>query len=409
MKRTGKNEGERTDEKTAGGAQGELEATNPEGADGERDARRKKKAGENGGVFAVEPESPSKKYKYVIQNARARAAVRNRRNFIVFCIILLAFILLAALAYCVVSAIRINDFTVFVDPSGTKMLSLSHDEAFTNATEVLEIKGPTKITNTTLAKGKNRVVNEDGEVAKAIEEKLLRIVRGEGKDSEAEKGDHFISSSFYIKNISDEPQTYSEKLWIEQVTKNLQDCIRVMLVRGYDETKEDFGDCEITVYAKRKKNGEPEEVVKLKNESYGPIVITKDKDGRPAITHKEIPNSGNWMTEPFKSDTVVFCNDNLPLAPNQTVKYSVVFWIEGWDPECTNDKIGGTIQMKFGFEHGSDVDSPTGDKRFGTGGLDSDSQAEPSGTGGLDSDSHAEPGGTGDAAPEPGGAPAVAE
>ena len=52
---------------------------------------------------------------------------------------------------------------------------------------------------------------------------------------------------------------------------------------------------------------------------------------------------------PFVSDWMVATGIQESIAPEEVHKYTVVVWLEGDDPDCTDELIGGHIGMDFGF------------------------------------------------------------
>lgn len=117
----------------------------------------------------------------------------------------------------------------------------------------------------------------------------------------AHNGDNYIAYTFYIENNGDEEINYWSEIIIDDVIKDVDEAIRVMLyVNG-----------EKTVYAKNNSfTGQPE------------------KD-----------------TKPFYSDTNVMLEQRKGFKPGETDKYTIVVWIEGDDPDCVNALLGGEIKM----------------------------------------------------------------
>lgn len=60
------------------------------------------------------------------------------------------------------------------------------------------------------------------------------------------------------------------------------------------------------------------------------------------------------MTEKFLSDTIIMRKRIMNFQPQTVIKFSIVVWIEGLDPDTTDDIIGGMIklQMNFSIEGG---------------------------------------------------------
>lgn len=113
-------------------------------------------------------------------------------------------------------------------------------------------------------------------------------------------GENYIAYTFFIKNNSENTASYHTTIDIQSVIKNVDDAVRVAVY--VNDTK--------TVYAKRSSNGEPE------------------------------PN-----TVPFVSNTQVMSEEITDFKPNTVNKYTIIIWLEGNDPECIDDILGGEMNM----------------------------------------------------------------
>lgn len=114
-------------------------------------------------------------------------------------------------------------------------------------------------------------------------------------------GANYIAYTFYAENIGKEVINYWSKITVDDVIKGADEAIRIKVIKDGEET----------VYAKQNKSsGEPE------------------------------PN-----TTPFHEDGVVMLNKTENFKPGDINKYTVVIWIEGDDPECVDNIIGGEVKM----------------------------------------------------------------
>lgn len=123
-------------------------------------------------------------------------------------------------------------------------------------------------------------------------------------DTEAEgshNGDNYIAYTFYIENEGKDTINYWYSMPIDDVILNVDEAIRVMVYLNGEQT----------VYAKL--NGyteEPEE-----------------------------------NTKAFYSDDTVMLESRQDFAPGDIDKFTIVVWIEGDDPDCTNALLGGELKM----------------------------------------------------------------
>ena len=116
----------------------------------------------------------------------------------------------------------------------------------------------------------------------------------------------YLSYSFYIKNAGKVTVTYEATVRIISATMGIEDAIRVRIYN----------------------NGEYLDYAKPKNDGSGP----------------------ERGTTPFLSQTVVYSENRQDFAPEYIDKYTVVMWLEGDDPECIDDIIGGTIKLQMDFK-----------------------------------------------------------
>lgn len=122
-------------------------------------------------------------------------------------------------------------------------------------------------------------------------------------DTEAEgahNGNNYIAYTFFIENNGNENLTYWAELVIDDVIRDADEAVRIMVFRNGEKK----------IYAKRNSNGEPE------------------------------PD-----TIPFYSDQYVYIEPRENFYPNDVDRYTIVVWVEGDDPDCINDIIGGEMKM----------------------------------------------------------------
>ena len=117
-------------------------------------------------------------------------------------------------------------------------------------------------------------------------------------------GNGFIAYTFYLKGTVEGTQTLTERVNITLKSKNAEAAIRVRFYRNGIET----------TYAKVAGSGLPE---------YG--------------------------TTPFKDEDTVFENQ-CSLAEGEIIRYTIVIWLEGDDPECVDDIKGGYVGFNMEFE-----------------------------------------------------------
>lgn len=126
----------------------------------------------------------------------------------------------------------------------------------------------------------------------------------ENLDTEADgghNGENYIAYTFYIENEGEETINYWYSILIDDVILNVDEAIRVMVYLNGEET----------VYAKL--NGVTEE-----------------------------PEAD---TKAFYSEDTVMLESRQNFTPGDIDRFTIVIWIEGDDPDCTNALLGGELKM----------------------------------------------------------------
>lgn len=121
-------------------------------------------------------------------------------------------------------------------------------------------------------------------------------------------GKNYLSYTFFVENQGVSVSDYWSEIIIDDIIKNIDDAVRVRLYRNGEQV----------TYAKLSRNGTNE------------------------------PN-----TTPFEGNNLIARNHVENFGPGEVDRYTIVLWIEGNDPECTDNILGGEfkIHMDFKSEH----------------------------------------------------------
>ena len=130
---------------------------------------------------------------------------------------------------------------------------------------------------------------------------LPQNIDNEGNGSH--NGQNYIAYTFYASNKGQDTINYWATIEIEDVIKNVDEAIRVMVIKNGERT------------IKNKKN-------------------------------KSTGNAEN-NTQPFYSDNVIMLEKNENFQVDSEDKYTIVIWVEGDDPDCIDELIGGEIKMNM--------------------------------------------------------------
>lgn len=120
---------------------------------------------------------------------------------------------------------------------------------------------------------------------------------GEGSHN----GDNYLAYTFYLENMGSEVIGYWYEILVDDVIRNVDKAIRVMVYRNGEKT----------IYA------------------------------RP----NEITGAPEDGTVAFYSETEVLLEHRENFAPGDIDKFTIVIYLEGDDPDCVDALIGGEMQM----------------------------------------------------------------
>lgn len=121
--------------------------------------------------------------------------------------------------------------------------------------------------------------------------------QGEGSHN----GDNYLAYTFYLENKGSDVINYWYEIKIDDVIKNVDRAIRIMVIRNGEKT----------IYAKANENtGEAEE-----------------------------------GTQTFYSSSEVCVEGRQDFNPGDIDKFTIVIFIEGDDPDCVDSLIGGEMKM----------------------------------------------------------------
>lgn len=121
----------------------------------------------------------------------------------------------------------------------------------------------------------------------------------------AHNGDNYIAYTFYLENEGPEIMNYWMECTIDDVIRNVDEAIRIMVILNGERT----------VYAK-------------------PMLLTGEAE---------------VDTEKFYSSKLPVLRERRDFKPGDIDRYTVVVWIEGDDPDCMDNLIGGEIKMHIDF------------------------------------------------------------
>jgi len=147
-------------------------------------------------------------------------------------------------------------------------------------------------------------------------------------------GANYVAYTFYIRNEGDVEGDYSYWLELMGCSAGVDEAVWLML----------FEDGHQVMYTRLSDDGDPEGLWGYEGDPpFKSCAYDEDqyftKDGRNGI-----------LTTDYVDDKIVCQGVVEHVEPQEKHKYTVVIWLEGNDPNCTNDIFGGHAKFQMTFE-----------------------------------------------------------
>ena len=161
---------------------------------------------------------------------------------------------------------------------------------------------------------------------------------------DGEHNDNYFAYTYYIRNEGENTVDYTWELSINQETLALSEATWAAL----------YEDGNLTVYAKpNSETGDPENLPPLYDDSRGymgvPIMEQAGGEQMEIVATQGRFSYYRVLPEPFASENVITRGGMLEVEPMEVHKYTVVMWIAGDDPDCTDELIDGTMGVQMDF------------------------------------------------------------
>ena len=128
----------------------------------------------------------------------------------------------------------------------------------------------------------------------------------DGDNGGKHHGKNYLAFTFFLKNTGKNNLSCRYEFFLSEMTNNIQDALRVRVYINNDGEYNDGVD-----YAEVASNGQPE------------------------------PETKAFLTESIVTAAV------LDLQPDGIKRFTIVIWLEGDDPDCTDDILGGEVAFKM--------------------------------------------------------------
>lgn len=193
------------------------------------------------------------------------------------------------------------------------------------------------------------VVNADNISIYDISDDVLEV------DGE-HNGDNYVAQTFYVKNETGDTLDYRYSLNIRAQSQGADKATWIMVAKNGKQQ----------IFAMLGEDGSPEVQYALYDFPFKDYAEFEDKQyqsdtpDEAKIDEKELLDLASFerlnkvnklVTTPFSSDKVVTTGLREGMKNGEYDKYTVVIWYEGEDPECTDDIIGGWVELYMNFTY----------------------------------------------------------
>ena len=226
----------------------------------------------------------------------------KRKNFIRTGMLITLFLSICVIVVTIYGQ-NVGNFVISIEQEASDLgLSLSEDPTFENQTVRL------------YAESIERATNISGfDIPK-------NILEGDGaKNDYSRTLGRYMAYSFYLKNSGEVKMSYSSRVTIEEEHLEVSSAFRLWVITEANGVTNSY------LYAKEPNTGSFNEM----EQKFADAIKT------PITT--------------FEEDEV-FYMENHGFDVGDVTRYTIILWLEGDDPECIDDILGGYIRFQMQFE-----------------------------------------------------------
>lgn len=169
------------------------------------------------------------------------------------------------------------------------------------------------------------------------------------RDIDDYEGSHnglgYFAYTYYIRNEGENVADYN---WELQITAESLECSTAVWVMIFE-------DGEPGLYAEAGEDGKPQSIPDVGDDTRGymsiPVLELSSNPGAYLQPIKTVGNATYYRLTPtpFADEFTVAAGTRTSVQPGEVHKYTVVVWLEGDDPECTNERIGGHLGLNMQY------------------------------------------------------------
>ena len=159
-------------------------------------------------------------------------------------------------------------------------------------------------------------------------------------------GEDYFAYTFYIRNDGESVVDYEWQILVNSESKDLSTATWVMV----------FEDEKMAFYAEAEEDGSIEALPAFNDNTRGYLkmpFVNYAKYPSEQYEKIDVPSTvPHYRVIPisFEDDITVASGRQTEVDPTDVHKYTVVLWLEGDDPDCTNDRIGGHLGLEMSFK-----------------------------------------------------------
>lgn len=173
---------------------------------------------------------------------------------------------------------------------------------------------------------------------------------------DGQHNDTYFAYTWYLRNEGESTVSYDWELSLTAESRGLSRGMWVMV----------FEDGEMRLYAKANgETGEAEAIPAFDDNSQGyrflPILgLAPESDQFQVVKQSGSVTWWRVVPDPFVSDEIIADGSRTDVAPGEIHKYTIVLWLEGDDPDTTDELINGHAGVTMQFRMTGETESDTG-------------------------------------------------
>ena len=179
-------------------------------------------------------------------------------------------------------------------------------------------------------------------------------------DIDGEHNENYMAYTFYIRNEGESVVSFNWRLLLSAESQNCSEAAWCIL----------FVDGEPRVYASPASHGGKQALPAYGDNTRGylsvPVLMAENEhDQLRLVTQRGNVNFYRVVPDVFDGGNVMAQGMHKDVKPDEIHKYTVVLWIEGDDPDCTDDLIGAYLGVRMEFQLAGQDDDDAENTGFG--------------------------------------------